>query len=125
MNGMYFIPIFSVVLLGILNRRVPAVAAKLALVLGFILIALGYFVPAFSGLVTRMHEFHFLGAVFGLLILLMLVMTSIRPRAEAWVHEHSGDVDITPWPHASKVGASLIVCVLAIYVVFADFSVLA
>ncbi|MBV71216.1 MAG: solute:sodium symporter family transporter [Myxococcales bacterium] len=125
MNGMYFIPIFSVVLLGILNRRVPAVAAKLALVLGFILIALGYFVPAFSGLVTRMHEFHFLGAVFGLLILLMLVMTSLRPRAEAWVHEHSGDVDITPWPHAHKVGAILIVCVLAIYVVFADFSVLA
>lgn len=124
MNGMYFIPIFSVVLLGIINRRVPASAAKVALVLGFILIAAGYFVPAFQPAVAELHEFHFLGAVFSFLIVLMLTLTAIKPRDEAWVHAHSGDVDITPWPHAKLVGAVLIALVLAIYAAFADFSVL-
>ena len=39
MNGLYFIPIFSVVVVGMIFRRVPAVAAKIALVVGFITIA--------------------------------------------------------------------------------------
>ncbi|MFI4875612.1 MAG: solute:sodium symporter family transporter [Blastopirellula sp. JB062] len=46
MNGLYFIPIFSVVLIGLLTRRVPAVAANVALVVGFAAIALGYFGPS-------------------------------------------------------------------------------
>lgn len=45
MNGLYFIPIFSVVVMGLLHRRVPAPAANTALVLGFTAIVLGYFVP--------------------------------------------------------------------------------
>lgn len=45
MNGMYFIPIFSVVVVGLLARKVPPLAAKVALVVGFLVIGMGYFVP--------------------------------------------------------------------------------
>ena len=45
MNGLYFIPIFAVVLMGMFTRRTPAIAANLALVLGVVAIAVGYFVP--------------------------------------------------------------------------------
>ena len=38
MNGLYFIPIFAVVLVGMLTRRVPAFAAKFALVSGFVIV---------------------------------------------------------------------------------------
>ena len=124
MNGLYFIPIFSVVLVGMLTKRVPPLAAKLALVVGFATIALGYFVPPLAVLVEAMHEFHFLGAVFALLVLIMLVIGKVQPLAEPWEHRHSGDVDMTPWPYANKMGAALLVIVLLIYVAFADFSVL-
>ena len=40
MNGLYFIPIFAVVLVGMLSKRVPAAAANVALILGFTMAAL-------------------------------------------------------------------------------------
>ena len=63
-------------------RRVPAIAAKVALVAGFASIALGYFVPSLAAVVDRMHEFHFLGAVFAALIALMLIIGAVQPRAD-------------------------------------------
>jgi SSS family solute:Na+ symporter len=123
MNGIYFIPIFSVVLVGMLARRVPPMAAKVALIVGFGVIAVGYFVPPFDRWVEAMHEFHFLGAVFAALVATMLAIGTLRPQAQAWEHRHSGDVDITPWPHARLVGAILLIAVVLIYAAFADFAV--
>jgi SSS family solute:Na+ symporter len=124
MNGLYFIPIFAVVLVGMLSKRVPAAAANIALVLGFTTIALGYFVPPLAKLVDRMHEFHFLGAVFAFLIVFQLVYGAVRPRETPWVHRDSGEVDLTPWRYAKPAGFALIAFVLAIYVYFANPSVL-
>ena len=124
MNGLYFIPIFSVVLVGMLSRRVPAVAANCALVVGFAAISLGYFVPPLAKLVSRMHAFHFLGAVFATLIALMLVIGRIAPRATPWVHHDSGDVDLTPWKWAVPAGLGLVAIVAGVYAYFADPSVI-
>lgn len=124
MNGMYFIPIFSVVLVGMLSRRVPAFAAKVGLVTGFVLIAVGYFVPPFPLIVESMHTFHFLGIVFCWLVILMLVIGELYPRETEFVQEDVKAVDMTPWKHTRTAGLVLIVAVIAIYAVFADFSVL-
>lgn len=124
MNGLYFIPIFAVVLVGMLARRVPPLAAKVALVVGFAVIALGYFVPALAVYVEKMHEFHFLGAVFALLVAIMLLIGAVKPLPQAWEQSYSGDVEMTPWKYAIPTGVVLIILVLAIYAAFADFSVL-
>jgi SSS family solute:Na+ symporter len=124
MNGMYFIPIFAVVLGGMLSRRVPARAAKTALVSGFIVIAMGYFVSPFNKIVAAMHEFHFLGIVFAYLLISMFVMGELNPRSEEFVQKDVKAVDMTPWKHARITGAILVGIVLLIYVLFADFSVL-
>ncbi len=122
MNGLYFIPIFAVVLVGMLSKRVPALAAKVALVLGFTAIASGYFV--FDEFVTSIHEFHFLGCVFVSLVSLMLLIGRCCPREEDYVQQHSGDVDMTAWGGAKPAGLCLVLIVLAIYAYFADFSIL-
>ena len=270
MNGLYFIPIFAVVLVGMLSKRVPPVAAKVALIVGFLVIAAGYFIPlgpadakivardvaqvegagkavtfnvyltksceqsvavqyatvdgtaeakkdyqAASGTLTfapgetkkqvtvnlladadskepeseaffltlkgpddisvgksyaipagaaaaaarvydagkvtdegkakiaglakndtkapdvgskyvtdYIHEFHFLGAVFALLVALMLVIGAVKPRETAWVQDDVQAVDMTPWRHAGKASIVLALIVLLIYVFFADLSVL-
>ncbi len=124
MNGMYFIPIFAVVLVGMLSRRVPPVAAKIGLVAGFVAIAVGYFVPPFDRIVASMHEFHFLGIVFAYLVLLMLIVGELRPLSEEWEQEDVQAVDMTPWPGARKAGAALLLLVLTLYACFADFSVI-
>lgn len=122
MNGLYFIPIFSVVLIGILSKRVPSAAANTALILGFSAIAAGYFIPNLASMVKEIHEFHFLGLVFASLIILMLVWGAVAPRAEAYVQEDAKVIDLTPWPYAYPVGIGLVISVLGLYLYFADFS---
>lgn len=124
MNGLYFIPIFAVVLVGMLSKRVPAVAANTALIAGFVAIAVGYFFPPAERWVARMHEFHFLGVVFVALVALMLLIGLARPRGEAWKHEYTGEVDLTPWKLARPAAFALVGIVLAIYLTLADTSVL-
>ncbi|EMI20862.1 transporter, solute:sodium symporter family protein [Rhodopirellula maiorica SM1] len=124
MNGMYFIPIFAVVIVGMLTRRVPPIAAKIGLVTGFVVIAVGYFVSPFDAIVASVHDFHFLGMVFAWLVILMLVIGEVRPRETEFIQEDAKAVDMTPWRLATPAGIALIVIVIAIYVSFADFSVL-
>jgi SSS family solute:Na+ symporter len=124
MNGIYFIPIFAVVLMGLLNKRVNGTAANVALVGGIVAIALGYFVPPFSTWAGMTHEYHFIGIVFWVLIVFLLVMSKVKPLPEAWVHEDAKAVNLTPWKHAPLVGGVLVLAVILIYAAFADFSVL-
>ncbi|MCM2971061.1 solute:sodium symporter family transporter [Larsenimonas suaedae] len=119
MNALYFIPILAVVAVGLLNRHVPAIAAKLGLILGCLVIFLVYFVPPFTGVLNVVHDFHFIGLVFVGLIAMMLIIGKLAPRKEPWVQEDSGEVDLTPWKGSVPAGIALIVCVLAIYIAFA------
>lgn len=121
MNGIYFIPIFAVVVVGLLNRRVPALAGRVGLIVGIVVIALGYFAPGFAAALRGMgiHEFHFLGLVFALLVILMLIIGKLKPREDAWEMVYTNEVDLTPWKGAKWVSILLVFLVIAIYVFFA------
>lgn len=119
MNGLYFIPIFAVFVVGVFFRKVPASAANLALVLGCVIIAAGYFIPPLAMRVDALHEFHFLGAVFLLLVGVMLAMAAISPRSERWKQVYTGDVEMTPWPYARMAGGVIVLIVIVIYVTLA------
>ncbi len=122
MNAMYFIPIFAVVLVGLLNKRVDKFAANIALLGGIVIIGAGYF--GFPDAVSALNEYHFVGAVFVLLVVWLLAMSVIRPRKTAWVHDDMQAVDLTPWKGARLCGILLVCLVVLIYMTFADFSVL-
>ena len=121
MNGIYFIPIFSVVVVGMLHPRVPSAAAFTSLLVGLILLAFKYFAPGMDAAVDKlfMYNFHFLGFVFALLVGIMLVWAAIKPREEAWVLETSTPIDMTPWKGAKVAGLILLVVVVSIYISFA------
>ncbi|MGY8768503.1 MAG: solute:sodium symporter family transporter [Pirellulales bacterium] len=128
MNSIYFIPILAVVIIGMFTKRVPAFAANLSLLIGLVALCLFFFVyiPSLpeTDPITDLFKFHFLGIVFLSLIGLMLLIGKISPREIAFEQQDSGDVDLTPWVFAKPFGILLIVCVVALYVWFADFSVL-
>jgi SSS family solute:Na+ symporter len=124
MNGIYFIPIFAVVLVGMLTKRVPSIAAKIALVTGFLIIAIGYFLPSAAVIVDSMHEFHFLGLVFTYIVILMLGVGEFRPRPAAWIQKDVKAVDMTPWRYSRVAGLVLVAAAVTIYVAFADLSII-
>ncbi|MFO7846407.1 MAG: solute:sodium symporter family transporter [Balneolaceae bacterium] len=124
MNGIYFIPILAVIVVGMVAKRTPPRAANIALVAGCLIIAAGYFVPPFDGWVAAISEFHFLGLAFLCIVAFMLVYGHLQPLEIAWEQEYTKDVDLTPWKYTVHASAVLTVIVLLIYVYFADFSIL-
>jgi SSS family solute:Na+ symporter len=124
MNAIYFIPIFAVVLVGMLHPRVPAPAAFWGMILGLVLIGVKYFAPGVGGVVDRAfaYNFHFLGAVFATLVVVMLVWAAAAPRATPWKLETQTPIDMTPWAGAPWASLALVAIVITIYASFASFS---
>ena len=121
MNAIYFIPIFSVVVVGMLHPRVPAKAAFVALILGLLMIAVKYFVPGVGPAVDKVfvYNFHFLGFVFASLVALMVIWGTVAPRATAWKLETTTPIDMTPWKNAKWASLILVIVVVVIYASFA------
>lgn len=127
MNAIYFIPILAVVIVGFFSKKAPEVSALFGLIGGILIIAAGYFVlPHIPGcdIVAAMGDFHFVGAVFLLLVDGMLLYRLIAPRKTPFVQEDVKAVDLTPWRWAIPASVGLFLCIVAIYAFFADFSVL-
>jgi SSS family solute:Na+ symporter len=141
-NGIYSIPIFSIIIVGYLTKRVPAIAAKIGLVSGCLLYIISQFFmqPHFvtaaleaaksSGvtdiealaLVEAQAYPHFLDVMailFFLNVVIMLIIGRIKPREEAFVQEYTQQVDITPWKYTKQVGIAICVIVIGVYIYFA------
>lgn len=125
MNAIYFIPIFAVVVVGMLHPRVPADAAFTALLLGLGMIVVKYYVPGVAAVVDRafVYNFHFLGFVFVTLVAMMLGWAVVAPRREPWTLERNTPIDMTPWKGAPWASLALLLAVVAIYASFASFGV--
>lgn len=122
MNAIYFIPILTVVAVGMLTRRVPAKAAKFALIAGILLIATGYFLPPFNRIQNVMSEYHFVAIILLILVAAMLIIGKVSPRKTDYFPQDAKATDLTPWTGAKYAGAVLLVAVFVIYAMFADFS---
>ena len=123
MNGIYFIPIFAVVVVGILHRKVPSLAANIALAFGITILTVDSVVLPLTGgssisSILGINGFHFLGLVFWALVIFMLVFTKLAPRKEAWQIETNNPIDMTPWWGAPVVSVLLVIAVLGIYAYF-------
>ncbi|MFA6930991.1 MAG: solute:sodium symporter family transporter [Lentisphaeria bacterium] len=124
MNGLYSIPICAVVFIALLTKKVPPLAAKVALLGGVLSIGGSYLF--FPELVKQLGGYyHFLGIMFVFWIVVMLFIRLVKPMPQAWVQKNSNAVDLTPWKYAWPAGITLLILVMLVYGLFADFSVLA
>lgn len=121
-NGAYSIPILTIVVMGYFHKTVSAFAAKLAIVSGVVLYLI-YLLLKYFILETEMlpHYLHVMAFIFVFNILLMLVISMIKPRETAYVQEYTGQVEVTPWKYVKPVGVGICLLVVAIYVYFAQY----
>lgn len=140
-NGIYSIPIFTIIVVGYLTKRVPAIAAKIGLISGSVLYILSQFFmqPYFiesalenaksSGITDEAalalveaeaypHFLHVMAILFLLNAGIMLVIGKLYPREEAYELEYTNQVDITPWKYVKQVGLMICVIVIGIYIYF-------
>ena len=121
-NGCYSIPILTIIVMGYFHKRVSAFAAKLAILSGVFLyivyLILKYFILSPEDMP---HYLHVMAMIFVFNMLLMLVISMVKPRETAYVEEYTGQVEVTPWKYVKPVGISICVLVIAIYVYFAQY----
>ncbi|MBD2781455.1 solute:sodium symporter family transporter [Xenorhabdus szentirmaii] len=113
LQGIFNAPILSVVLVGLMTKRVPPIAAKLGLLFGMSAYIMGNFI-----LDIDLHFFHLVGILFVLNIIFMLTIGYFFP-AESYEEVYTGQVDITPWSMVKPMGWLITLAVISMYIFFA------
>ena len=140
-NGVYSIPILTIIFVGYVTKRVPAIAAKIGLLSGSILYIISEFVirpnrvdnalekARESGIIDQAslalieaeaypHFLHIMAILFILNVFIMVLIGKYYPRKEAYVQSYTKQVDITPWKYVKQVGLIICIIVVAIYIYF-------
>lgn len=119
-NGCYSIPILTIVVVGYLNKKIPAIGAKVAIFSGvglyIIYLLLKYFV---TGPEALPHYLHVMAILFVMNVGIMLLIGKWRPRPAAFIEDYTRQVDITSWRAVKPVGIAICALVIFIYIYFA------
>ncbi len=118
MNGIYFIPLLAIVVVGLLDKRASGTAAVATLLSSLAAMIIGSFVLK-DAITQYMNFFHYMGIVFVLSVIMMLVLGKMYPRETPFEQRYSGDVDLTQWKHTKAASLAIVSVVVLIYLVFA------
>jgi len=116
-NGAYSVPILTVIIVGVLTKRVPAIAAKAGIIFAFTFYVT-YIILSKGFEMDLPHFLHVQFAAFALTILLMLVIGKMKPRDTDYVQEYTEQVDVTPWKYVKIVGVCICAVVISTYFIF-------
>ena len=124
-NGLYSVPIIGIFLLGITTKHVPAVAAKVGMIVGMAIYAFFSFenlhnVPEFFADASGdLHWLHGYFISFVSAVLVMLVIGKYRPKTADEIAisdlRDPAPVDMTPWSKSRKVSVGIMGTTTAIY----------
>ncbi len=131
-NGLYSVPIIGIFLLGITTKYVPALAAKIGMVVGMAAYAFFTFVnikdvPTFlANGDGDLHWLHGYFISFIASIFTMLIIGYIKPKSADEIaisdQRDPAPVDMTPWPQAKNVSLSIMGITIVIYLVLTIIS---
>ncbi len=110
LNGIFFIPIGSIMLAGFFLPRVSAAAAKAALCVGLV-----FYISMTFILQVDLHFVHVWGIEFVLNIATMLIVSHFSPAQQRFEPTDLGIVSLSEWKYARSLGAVLVVLILGIY----------
>ncbi|MBU3092154.1 solute:sodium symporter family transporter [Clostridium sp. CF011] len=117
-NGFFNVPIFAIVLIGYVTKRVPAIAAKISLV---------FFVGTYGilQLIIKpdLNFLYQLAILFVISCLLMLVIGKFKPRTTPYVMKIKNVVNIEPWDHRHEAGGVVVFLMISMYIVFSKLGI--
>jgi SSS family solute:Na+ symporter len=124
-NGLYSVPIIGIFILGIGTKHVPAIAAKIGMIVGMVFYAFFTFVnikdvPAlFANGDGDLHWLHGYFISFIASVLVMLVIGYLKPKTieEIAISDQRvpAPVDMTPWRQAKNVSYAIMGTTVGIY----------
>ena len=97
--------------MGIFTKRVPAIAAKIALISSVIL-----YLIAISVLDTHFLDIMFY--LFCLNIIIMIIGSWVAPKKDEYIPKVTEAIDVTPWKYTIIAGIVIAILVIGTYIVF-------
>lgn len=118
-NGCYSIPILTIIVVGYLTKRVPALAAKVGIISGVVLYSISQFIlKPYFGEEYYPHFLHVMAILFVFNVIIMLAIGQLFPREEAYKQTYTKQVDITPWKYTKPAGIVICLIVICSYIYF-------
>lgn len=111
LNGIFFIPIATVILAGFFLPRVSAVGAKAGLLFGLLFYVFMNFIFQ-----VDLHYVHIWGIEFVLNIIVMLWVSSYYKRTNEFKITDIGIVEMVQWKYAKSFSILLVLATLSIYI---------
>ena len=115
LNGIFFIPMASVIIAGFLFPRVTARGAKAGLFFGLIFYVFIYYVLALN-----IHFVHLWGIEFVLNILVMHLASEPGKKLDKIVLPNAGVLDLKPWKYAMPFSVFLVVFTIILYLLLGN-----
>ncbi|MBM1107933.1 solute:sodium symporter family transporter [Aurantibacter crassamenti] len=115
LNGIFFIPIASVVIAGFLFPKVTSIGAKAGLVFGLFFYVIMYYV-----IEVNLHFVHIWGIEFVLNIAVMHLVSILIPKDEKFEMQDAGVLDLNPWKYAKPFSLFLVVFTVILYLVLGN-----
>ena len=112
-NGFFNVPIFTVIFMGMVTRRVPPLAAKLGLV--FFIVCYGLTQTIVD---VHLHFLHILAILFVVTAVLMLLIGRMWPMPEPYRQRIDNKVELVPWKNRHVYAIILLAAMAAMFVLF-------
>ena len=117
LNGIYFIPIASILLAGFFMRHISALGAKVALFFGLSFYVFMKWIYTSHGI----HYIHIWGIEFLLNVSIMYIVSYFSPRKNQYKITDASSVDLTPWRYTKQLSILLCIVTILIYAFMSDF----
>jgi SSS family solute:Na+ symporter len=111
LNGIFFIPIASIMLAGFFMKHVSATGAKAALLVGLL-----FYITVTFVLQSDIHFVHVWGIEFLLNVAVMYGVSYFYPRPGYADRPEPDRVELVPWRYTQVMALSLVVVTIAIYI---------
>lgn len=112
LNGIFFIPVASIMLAGFFLKNISATAAKAALFFG-----LSFYIITTFILKVNIHFIHIWGIEFVLNMIIMFVVSHYYPRKTFTDKAEALKVDMKSWKYAYHLSAALVIITIGIYII--------
>jgi solute:Na+ symporter, SSS family len=118
-TGFFNIPIVVILLVGVLSKRIPSVAAKTVIIFHVITYyMLVWGTNQLFGFGLGINFIHIYGILFTIEVLMMIVIGKWKPLEKAYHYQADSKVAMTPWKYALPMSIILLASVAVVYVIF-------
>lgn len=117
LNGIFFIPMATVIIAGFFFPKVSAAGAKAGLLFGLLFYVIFYYF-----IEIELHFIHLWGLEFVLNVVVMHLVSMASPRKNNFKITDIGAVEMVAWKYAKPFSLFLIVVTLLIYVLLGNFT---